>query len=1851
MPDLQETAPSKESGRRLSAFQRYLLEERRLADRYQQVIDAWMAECTAHNPAMDADTRQALHHYFVTYIAHGADPQLMDRNDLSHRNSDKLATLADTIPDKLTPASRERFARLGAARSPAARWDTLFPEGDVLVVPLAADARSLREQIDDVIAAHNTQADKQYNAALAQAAKDRGITQGALLEIMRGDPQKMSPEDRKLLQIGKAADQIRLRICENDTEQLEKYDRRTNTWNPGSKLSSFLQQGGHKALLEQYNDLGTDKESRRAAMRAPIHNAQQTPVPYGENGTRADEYSPASLRVVISRNAQQLGEASSGQSWYSCMSERNGVHFPYLDADVRLGTLIAYLVTENDPEARRPLARILLKPHENPGTGEIILVPGKPYGGRDDYRLGRRETLSPKARALFEETVMEWARASTHRGREGIFQLKTGLYADGELTHQTLKSCWTSSDIEQGLRGFRGGLMLEFLTEHQTAQRGAEAMPAGEEKASRQKDLYARYARKMAQYEDPAHMAKLYLRQLKKTSLGAVPDPEQVMRAAKSADLSPETTLKSLMDSFSDPALVMHYCVFEARRGHPCDTSLVRRIAASKPELVFDPVCRDVLFGKPWSEELAAASARQVPVAALEHAAHYADQPWADSVLEIAARQATPAAALHLVTKYIHKPFAQDVLLAVARADPDLTLQYAARTDPRAAYATAEGAAEGWEKTPVLAEDDVDYMADDPGKIRLPAPITEIAARNASPSAALQHLHSFHLEPYAGEVLAAAAAKDPDLFLRNAKFYIGLPCGEKVLQTATENASPTALLSHLRYLETRPYAQAALMAAVRKEPALYLERASDPSAPHKPDGTVLEAAARSASPETLLTYADMLIGQPWAREVYISAAQQDPTGFLKYPDTQCLGNLTEPVFRAATQAAMAEGLGISDMLVHAASRHAQEDWAREVIITLSQEKRPSLAILQNADRLQGLPWADAILTQITQQEPLVVLANTDRLRGEKATPQLVAKAAQADPRGLLRHLPEFINEPWSEHILRDTAQTHPDIVLALAPHYEDRPYAAALIAAAAAQAAETAPHSVLKFAGPVEPEVREQAVNALLRRNDPLSREILFRHAAGFAGETYGEQAIRAAAEQSPAMALAHSETFRHLPWAEAVLSQAAHSARHRPDEILSAAPELQGKSFAGNNWRGAPNTVTGEALVKWAARQDPRSAIEHAAGLLLRPDAQEILTTALQRAPEALLRRKVPGHANWPAVPWADTALAAAFRKNLRNDPAAVWAALQDTTLSRRDWAGPLQDEAYRAVALQDPDKAKALARRSAPGAIAPPADPAPAAGTPKNDAFRLRAEADFHNPALGRAYGIAGLLNRVTDTREQGAAPLDKVAIGLDTVGLSTGAVGNAAGLLGNMAGAVSQAQKGYEAGGMQEAAYQGGKSAGSAVVSAEILAPGSTLAQVRQLKDIPGALRNAVPALKNGAAAVKEAATITQAVAAAGKARESLTLANARNLAGAGANFAGRMGLVNSAVTVGSDTLDYATGRRELNMDNAGTTAVDTVVNLDPVKAVTSVAGLTRLVGVDTGIQNISIESAVSHAMGYKGETISGIRRETMAIYEAEQKRWQPGMLDTAHRLADTDDPHKPRMTDYKHLAALRLQFAKYIPGGKIDGKDVATQFHEIDMTRPEHAMKYKMGLNRMMIEQEKIMIDHSSYIPRWLRSGRSAEKYNEAESQVNMLKAAEKEWQDFENRSREYHKNREARTAAVKALMNAGDDQITRERDEILGRAFANQYAGPEQKERDAARLSEMLGKDRGLAQAMLTQAGQQGAVQKAKQAADQATARHAAHQQATALIRDPEPGKRQETAQAPPIAGNGQPHAPTSGHRP
>lgn len=204
---------------------------------------------------------------------------------------------------------------------------------------------------------------------------------------------------------------LRLKTEENMPASFTQKQVRRFIRRKGYKISDYA--GGYATNGKQTLKIGKMLKEKPALLKA-----------FAEDATRT----PDGLIVVISRNTEDIARMSTGRAWNSCMGSGT-FNFRHVPREVKGGSLIAYLTSENDPEILNPLARMLLKPYRKKGLSAIfnrkhIFVPEKIYGLQN---------------ASFSTFVHRFAEEFLNRGKDGDYRLKNSVYADTMPYAVTLK--------------------------------------------------------------------------------------------------------------------------------------------------------------------------------------------------------------------------------------------------------------------------------------------------------------------------------------------------------------------------------------------------------------------------------------------------------------------------------------------------------------------------------------------------------------------------------------------------------------------------------------------------------------------------------------------------------------------------------------------------------------------------------------------------------------------------------------------------------------------------------------------------------------------------------------------------------------------------------------------------------------------------------------------------------------------------------------------------------------------------------------------------------------------------------------------------------------------------------------------------------------------------------------------------------------------------------------------------------------------------------------------------------------------------------------------------------------------
>lgn len=196
------------------------------------------------------------------------------------------------------------------------------------------------------------------------------------------------------------------------------------------RIGRYLRRQGY-SIVDYSKGYATDKQGKQQFKIGKLLKAEPELLQaFMDDSSRSADR----LVAVISRRPEDIARMSTGRAWASCMGS-GGFNFNYVPKDIERGTLVAYLVSEKDPEIINPLARILIKPfklkykplntlsamanklfgREPPPLGDLF-VPEKQYGLHSEE---------------FQYVVKQFAEDRLNAGKRGQFKLPSALYQDG----------------------------------------------------------------------------------------------------------------------------------------------------------------------------------------------------------------------------------------------------------------------------------------------------------------------------------------------------------------------------------------------------------------------------------------------------------------------------------------------------------------------------------------------------------------------------------------------------------------------------------------------------------------------------------------------------------------------------------------------------------------------------------------------------------------------------------------------------------------------------------------------------------------------------------------------------------------------------------------------------------------------------------------------------------------------------------------------------------------------------------------------------------------------------------------------------------------------------------------------------------------------------------------------------------------------------------------------------------------------------------------------------------------------------------------------------------------------------
>ncbi len=835
-------------------------------EQYEGWINSLIAEVRTVNPDLPDENLPALRALLETILDRGyrtlTGPvdvvgygnnvlpfdQRLTLDSIAFISPAELEALADTIPDRLSEETRFRFEALGEERSENARWDNLFPEGaNEVRIPLSesGNGQSVDERIQDMIDRHN--------AAVPQRIEE---ARSAALAI-----EDETERQRALNRIGRDINQREIRRNPENPNRLQTLNPQSELWEQGMRLGRFMEQRNEWALIDDFS-MENQRLQRAGGPASAISDLN--PLDFITNNLPSiDSINPDNLTVVISRDPQLIGEMSSGQCWRSCMSE-DGDFFRHVDADIREGTLVAYVVNSDDTNARYPLMRVLLKPYENAETGERILVPQKTYGVVAE---------STAVQAMLDETLREFTR-SVNGDAQGTYTRIPSLYDDDLDPDIHIRREWTDDSLKAALTDFQGTELKENIFYWRELNFSIENEDwTGREAELREVQRQAdNYRAKIDDLGDPETLARRFYDHTRRSTLGAIPTPEQILNATSDPRFAENINLiRPLLDN--NPPMFPFDSTFAKHAGQwigeENGETLFRMFAENAHESAILQYA-DRLTPYSFTHDTIAEAVRNRPEFALMYANHWIDHPDSANLLSEAVR-AQPTMAFKEAAKFQNHPSWANLISEAAQANPAEALRYADNfVDHPQWEDIIRGALESSSPKDVMAASE-----------RIQShPDWEDLARSAAladPESALIYAESWRNHPDWEDLIRSAVLANPEEALVAARSWRNHPEWEGLIRGAVSTDPDLAIQSAKRW-QNHPDWNELVREAVIANPESALLHARDWK--DHPDWNDLIRRAVEAAPEAALENSSRFRGHPEWRELIEQASQtSSPAGY------------------------------------------------------------------------------------------------------------------------------------------------------------------------------------------------------------------------------------------------------------------------------------------------------------------------------------------------------------------------------------------------------------------------------------------------------------------------------------------------------------------------------------------------------------------------------------------------------------------------------------------------------------------------------------------------------------------------------------------------------------------------------------------------------------------------------------------------------------------------------------------------------------------------------------------------------------------------------------------------------------
>ncbi len=157
------------------------------------------------------------------------------------------------------------------------------------------------------------------------------------------------------------------------------------------KVKDYLEDQGYNILDYRGNSAVQIENSKRTIRISKL--LAKDPALLKEftlDDTRANTKSGSEFSIVLTSNYEDVAGMSFQRCWGSCMNLKGGENRHYVQFDVMEGTILAYLIKNEDTNIDNPLGRITIKPYShrnNEKEIEIVYIPDQQvYGNVPDLK-------------------------------------------------------------------------------------------------------------------------------------------------------------------------------------------------------------------------------------------------------------------------------------------------------------------------------------------------------------------------------------------------------------------------------------------------------------------------------------------------------------------------------------------------------------------------------------------------------------------------------------------------------------------------------------------------------------------------------------------------------------------------------------------------------------------------------------------------------------------------------------------------------------------------------------------------------------------------------------------------------------------------------------------------------------------------------------------------------------------------------------------------------------------------------------------------------------------------------------------------------------------------------------------------------------------------------------------------------------------------------------------------------------------------------------------------------------------------------------------------------------------------